>query len=59
VTTVDVSIKAPFTQKMLDQIAKSQTSAAQLHRRLEPGSLLHVGRTGRLRLARSLPHHQR
>ena len=29
VTTVDVSIKAPFTQQMLDEIAKSQTPAAQ------------------------------
>jgi len=29
VTTVDVSIKAPFTQKMLDEIAKSQTPAAR------------------------------
>jgi inosine-uridine nucleoside N-ribohydrolase len=28
VTTVDVSIKAPFTQKMLDEISKSQTPAA-------------------------------
>ena len=29
VTTVDVSIKAPFTQKMLDEISKSQTPAAR------------------------------
>ena len=29
VTTVDVSIKAPFTQKMLDDISKSQTPAAR------------------------------
>jgi inosine-uridine nucleoside N-ribohydrolase len=29
VTTVDVSIKAPFTQKMLDAISKSQTPAAR------------------------------
>jgi purine nucleosidase len=29
VTTVDVSIKAPFTQAMLDAIAKSQTPAAR------------------------------
>ena len=29
VTTVDVSIKAPFTQQMLDAIAKSQTPAAR------------------------------
>jgi inosine-uridine nucleoside N-ribohydrolase len=29
VTTVDVSIKAPFTRKMLDEIAKSQTPAAR------------------------------
>jgi purine nucleosidase len=29
VTTVDVSIKAPFTQKMLDDISKSQTPAAK------------------------------
>jgi purine nucleosidase len=29
VTTVDVSIKAPFTQAMLDEIAKAQTSAAK------------------------------
>jgi purine nucleosidase len=29
VTTVDVSIKAPFTQKMLDEIAKAQTPAAK------------------------------
>jgi len=29
VTTVDVSIKAPFTQKMLDEIAKAQTPAAR------------------------------
>jgi inosine-uridine nucleoside N-ribohydrolase len=29
VTTVDVSIKAPFTQKMLDEIGKSQTPAAR------------------------------
>src|SRR5450631_316301 len=29
VTTVDVSIKAPFTQKMLDQIAESNTPAAR------------------------------
>jgi purine nucleosidase len=29
VTTVDVSIKAPFTQAMLDEIRKAQTSAAK------------------------------
>jgi len=29
VTTVDVSIKAPFTQKMLDAIAKARTPAAK------------------------------
>jgi inosine-uridine nucleoside N-ribohydrolase len=29
VTTVDVSIKAPFTQKMLDRISKSETPAAR------------------------------
>jgi inosine-uridine nucleoside N-ribohydrolase len=29
VTTVDVSIKAPFTQKMLDDISKSQTPTAR------------------------------
>jgi len=29
VTTVDVSIKAPFTQKMLDEISKSQTPTAR------------------------------
>ncbi|MGD0892461.1 MAG: nucleoside hydrolase [Terracidiphilus sp.] len=29
VTTVDVSIKAPFTQKMLDEIGKSQAPAAR------------------------------
>jgi inosine-uridine nucleoside N-ribohydrolase len=29
VTTVDISIKAPFTQKMLDEIAKSNTPAAR------------------------------
>ena len=29
VTTVDVSIKAPFTQKMLDEISKAQTPAAR------------------------------
>ncbi len=29
VTTVDVSIKAPFTQKMLDEIAKAQKPAAR------------------------------
>ena len=29
VTTVDISIKAPFTQKMLDEISKSQTPAAR------------------------------
>jgi inosine-uridine nucleoside N-ribohydrolase len=29
VTTVDVSIKAPFTQQMLDEIAKSSTPAAR------------------------------
>jgi len=29
VTTVDVSIKAPFTQAMLDEISKSQTPAAR------------------------------
>jgi inosine-uridine nucleoside N-ribohydrolase len=29
VTTVDVSIKAPFTQKMLDEISKSQTPTAK------------------------------
>ncbi len=29
VTTVDVSIKAPFTQKMLDEIAKSQSPTAR------------------------------
>ncbi len=29
VTTVDVSIKAPFTQAMLDEISKSQSPAAQ------------------------------
>ena len=29
VTTVDVSIKAPFTQKMLEEIGKSQTPAAR------------------------------
>ena len=29
VTTVDISIKAPFTQAMLDAIAKSQTPAAR------------------------------
>jgi inosine-uridine nucleoside N-ribohydrolase len=28
-TTVDVSIKAPFTQKMLDEISKSQSPAAR------------------------------
>ena len=29
ITTVDVSIKAPFTQKMLDQISKSQSPTAR------------------------------
>ncbi len=29
VTTVDISIKAPFTQKMLDEISKSQTPTAR------------------------------
>jgi purine nucleosidase len=29
VTTVDVSIKAPFTEKMLDEIAKAQTPTAR------------------------------
>jgi purine nucleosidase len=29
VTTVDVSIKAPFTQKMLDEISKSQSPSAK------------------------------
>ncbi len=29
VTTVDVSVKAPFTQQMVDQIAQSKNSAAQ------------------------------
>ena len=29
VTTVDVSVKAPFTQAMLDEISKSQTPAAK------------------------------
>jgi inosine-uridine nucleoside N-ribohydrolase len=29
VTTVDVSVKAPFTQKMVDQIAQSQNPAAR------------------------------
>jgi purine nucleosidase len=29
VTTVDVSIKAPFTQKMLDEISKAQTPTAR------------------------------
>ncbi len=29
VTTVDVSIKAPFTQKMLEEISKAQTPAAR------------------------------
>ena len=29
VTTVDVSIKAPFTQKMLDQVSESSTPAAR------------------------------
>jgi inosine-uridine nucleoside N-ribohydrolase len=29
VTTADVSIKAPFTQRMLDEIAKAQTPAAR------------------------------
>jgi len=29
VTTVDISIKAPFTQKMLDEISKSQSPAAR------------------------------
>jgi inosine-uridine nucleoside N-ribohydrolase len=29
VTTVDVSLKAPFTQKMLDEIAKASSPAAQ------------------------------
>jgi inosine-uridine nucleoside N-ribohydrolase len=29
VTTVDVSIKAPFTQKMLDEISKSQSQTAK------------------------------
>jgi inosine-uridine nucleoside N-ribohydrolase len=29
VTTVDVSIKAPFTQKMLDEISRSQTPTAR------------------------------
>ena len=29
VTTVDVSIKAPFTQKMLDEISKSQSPTAK------------------------------
>jgi len=29
VTTVDVSIKAPFTQKMVDEIGRSQTPAAR------------------------------
>jgi inosine-uridine nucleoside N-ribohydrolase len=29
VTTVDVSIKAPFTQRMLDEISKSQSPAAR------------------------------
>ena len=43
VTTVDVSIKAPFTQEMLEEISKSQSPTAQIHRGLEPESLLPVG----------------
>ena len=29
VTTVDISLKAPFTQKMFDEISKSQTPTAR------------------------------
>ena len=59
VTTVDVSIKAPFTQQMLDDDCEVAGAGRALHRRMEPAALLHVGRAGRLRLARSLHHHQR
>ena len=59
VTTVDVSIKAPFSQEMLAAIAKSDKPGRALHRRMEPEPLLHVGRAGCLRVARPDAHHQR
>ena len=58
-TTVDVSIKAPFTQEMLDAICEIAVARGALHRRMEPAALLHVGRAGSLRVARPHAHHQR
>ena len=53
VTTVDVSIKAPFTQADAGRDCEIADAGGALHRRMEPGPLLHVGRTGGLRVARS------
>ena len=59
VTTVDVSVKAPFTQQMLDAIAKSQAPAARYIAAWSQARILHVGRARSLRVARSRDHHQR
>ena len=59
VTTVDISIKAPFTQAMLDDHREVADAGRALHRGMEPAALLHVGRAGRVRVARSRDHHQR
>ena len=59
ITTVDISIKAPFTKQMLDANREGAEPDCPLHRLVEPGSLLHVGRTRGLRVARSDSDHER
>ncbi len=58
VTTVDVSIKAPFSAGDARRHLEITCAGRALHRRMEPAALLHVGRARLLRVARSLPHHQ-
>ena len=58
VTTVDVSIKAPFTQAMVDEISKSPQSSGAVYRGVVAGSLLPVGRAGGVRVAGSIDHYE-
>ena len=58
VTTVDVSIKAMFTQEMFDAISRSSSPGGAVHRQICERALFPMGRARRLRLAGSEHHHE-
>ena len=58
VTTVDVSIKALFTQEMFDAISKSSSPVGAVHREVREGAILPMGRARSLRVARPEHHHK-